>query len=161
MIVAGYYGFTLDICPLCICPPSIRISFPDDNLNKHQWFSPNLVCAVILWRSGLGLLMGKFHQILTELSVRDTPIFSFPDDTLSKCQGILNLIHAFIWKRSCLGLLMGKFRQWFTALSARYTIMAGCYTLMFLFTSENTVSFHCVKIPLLFISDIQWFHYLH
>ena len=28
--------------------------------------------------------MGKFRQILTELSARDTPIFSFPDDNLSK-----------------------------------------------------------------------------
>ena len=35
-------------------------------------FSPNLVCALILWRSGLGLLMGKFLQILIELSARDT-----------------------------------------------------------------------------------------
>ena len=25
-------------------------------------FSQNLVCALILWRSGLGLLMGKFHD---------------------------------------------------------------------------------------------------
>ena len=25
----------------------------------------------ILWRSGLGLLMGKFHQFLTELSARN------------------------------------------------------------------------------------------
>ena len=25
-------------------------------------------------------LMGKFLQIFTELSARDTPIFSFPDD---------------------------------------------------------------------------------
>ena len=33
--------------------------------------------------------MGKFHQILTELSARDTPKFSFPGDNLSKCQGIL------------------------------------------------------------------------
>ena len=47
-------------------------------------FSPNLVCALILWISGLGLLMGKFRQIFTELSARDTPIFSFPDDNLSK-----------------------------------------------------------------------------
>ena len=47
-------------------------------------FSPNLVCALILWRSGLGLLMGKFRQIFTELSAQDTPIFSFPDDNLSK-----------------------------------------------------------------------------
>ena len=27
--------------------------------------------------------MGKFRQIFTELSARDTPIFSFPDDKLT------------------------------------------------------------------------------
>ena len=43
-------------------------------------FSPNLVCAFILWRSGLELLIGKFHQILTELSARDTPIVLFSDN---------------------------------------------------------------------------------
>ena len=32
--------------------------------------------------------MGKFRQLLTELSARDTPIFSFPDDNLSKRQWI-------------------------------------------------------------------------
>ena len=30
-------------------------------------FSPNLVCALILWRSGLGLLMDKLHQFWTEV----------------------------------------------------------------------------------------------
>ena len=75
--MAGYYGFTL------VVRESIRFSFPDDNLSKHQWI-PNLVCALILWRSGLGLLMGKFRQFLTELSARDTPIISFPDYNLSK-----------------------------------------------------------------------------
>ena len=30
------------------------------------------------------LLMGKFRQIFTELSARDTPILLFPDDNLSK-----------------------------------------------------------------------------
>ena len=48
-----------------------------------------LVCALILWRSGLGLLMGTFCQTLTELSAQDTPIFSFSDDNFRKCQGIL------------------------------------------------------------------------
>ena len=51
-------------------------------------FSPNLVCALILWRSGLGLLMAKFRQFLTELPARDTPKFWFPDDNLSKHQWI-------------------------------------------------------------------------
>ena len=111
-----------------ICP-SVRFSFPDEYLSKHQWiftklgicidiveicfgiangqissifdgvicprrpyfrfrmitslningFSPNLVCALILWRSGLGLPIGKFRQILTELPAQDTSIFSFLD----------------------------------------------------------------------------------
>ena len=55
-------------------------SFPDYNLG----FSPNLLYALTLRRSGLGLLMGKFRQFFTELSARDTPIFSFPHDNLSK-----------------------------------------------------------------------------
>ena len=40
-------------------------------------FSPNSVCALILWRSGQGLFMGKFHQFLTELPARDRSVFSF------------------------------------------------------------------------------------
>ena len=32
--------------------------------------------------------MGKFRQIFTELSARDTAIFSFPDDNLSKYEWI-------------------------------------------------------------------------
>ena len=65
-------------------------SFVSDNLSKLNGFYPNMVVyAMILWRSGSGILMCKFRQILTELSARDTPIFSFPDDNLSKCQGIL------------------------------------------------------------------------
>ena len=66
--------------------PSVGFLFPDDNLSKCQWIFK--VCALILQRSGLGLLMGKFCQILTELSTRDTPIFWFPDDNLSKHQWI-------------------------------------------------------------------------
>ena len=46
------------------------------------------MCALILWRSGLGLLIGKFHQFLTELSARNTSLFSFPDDNFSKYQCI-------------------------------------------------------------------------
>ena len=46
--------------------------------------SPNLVCALILWTSSLGLLMVKFRQFLTELSARDMPVFSFPNNNMSK-----------------------------------------------------------------------------
>ena len=63
---------------------SVRFRFRVITSVNINGFSPNLICALILWRSGLGLLMGKFRQIFTELSARDTPIFSFPDYNLSK-----------------------------------------------------------------------------
>ena len=60
---------------------SVRPSvFRFQMMRNINGFSPNLVCALILWKSGLGLLMGKFRQFLTELSARGTPIVSFPDD---------------------------------------------------------------------------------
>ena len=46
-IVAGYYVFTLDIH--VSVRPSVRFSFPDDNLSKHQWIFPKLgICIDIV-----------------------------------------------------------------------------------------------------------------
>ena len=59
--VAGYYGFTLDVC------------------------------------------VGKFRQILTELSAQDTPIFLFPDDNFSK--------HKWIFTK--LGMCIDTMEVWF------------------------------------------------
>ena len=64
-----------------------RISFAVDNLSKNQWIFTKFG-ILIFWRSGLGLLLGKFHQILTELPAREMPIFSFLDDNSSKRQWI-------------------------------------------------------------------------
>ena len=77
----------------------------------------HLVCALIFWRSGLGLLMGKFRQFLTALFARDMLIFSFPDENLSKHQWIFTKLGMCteLW-RSGLGLLMGKFHQFLTEL---------------------------------------------
>ena len=53
--------------------------------------------------------MGKFRQIFTELSARDTPIFSFPDDSLSKYQGILTKLAICIdIKEMCFGIANGQ-----------------------------------------------------
>ena len=38
-------------------------------------FSPKSVCALVLWRSALRLLMGKVHQFLTELPACNTSVF--------------------------------------------------------------------------------------
>ena len=68
---------------LSICHTSVFL-FPDDNLSKFNRFPPNLVCALILWRSGLGLLMGKFCQFSTESSARNMSVVSFLEDNFSK-----------------------------------------------------------------------------
>ena len=63
-------------------------------------FSRNLVCALILRRSGAGLLIGEFRQFLIKLSSRDTSVFSIQDlDYLSNGFSP-NLICALILWRS-------------------------------------------------------------
>ena len=60
---------------------SVYILFPDDNLSKHQWIFSKLgrcINVVEIW-VGVGLLMGYFCQLLTELSARGTPIYSISD----------------------------------------------------------------------------------
>ena len=53
--------------------------------------------------------MGKFRQILTELSVRDTPIFAFPDDNLSKHQWIFTKLGMCIdIVEICFGIANGQ-----------------------------------------------------
>ena len=53
--------------------PAIRLYFTCRTITRVNLngFSPNLICAFILWRSALGLLIGKFCQFLTELSARN------------------------------------------------------------------------------------------
>ena len=49
-------------------------------LVNSNGFSPKLVCALILLRSALGLLMGKFCLFLTELCACNTSVFYFQDN---------------------------------------------------------------------------------
>ena len=77
--MVGYYGFTLDVrgsvspsVRLSVIRPSVRFSFPDDNLSKHQWiFIKHGVCIDIVevW---FGIDNGQISSIFTELSARDT-----------------------------------------------------------------------------------------
>ena len=111
--VVGYYGFTLDV-RVSVCPSVrqsyVRISFPDDNLSKHQWIFTKLGPCIDIVEIWFGIANGQIRQILTELSARDTPIFSFPDDNLTKHLWISTKLGiALILWRPGLGLLMGKF----------------------------------------------------
>ena len=75
-IVAVCYGFTLVVrvsVRLSAVRPSFRFRtyfrFRTITWVNINWFSPNFVCALILWRSGLGLLLNgqRFdkHTIVT------------------------------------------------------------------------------------------------
>ena len=53
--------------------------------------------------------MGKFRQIFTELTAQDTPIFSFPDDNLSKHQLIFSKLDMCIdIVQICFGIANGQ-----------------------------------------------------
>ena len=130
-IVAGYYGFTLDVHPSIFCSQMITWV---NIMDFHQtWY----VYWLILWRSCLGLLMGNFCQILKELSAWGTPIFLFPDDNLCKCKGILKKLGTCIdIKEIGFGIANGQIlSECLTELSVRDMIMAGYYSLTFLFES--------------------------
>ena len=98
MRMAGYYGLMLvSTCPsvyLSFVRPSV-FSFLDYNLSKCQWIF-NFVCALILWSSGLGLLMGKFCQFSTQLSPGDMSLSLFLDDNLSNYQWIFTTLSMYI-----------------------------------------------------------------
>ena len=66
--------------------------------------------------------MGKFRQLLTELSARGTPIFSFPDYNLSKEQEIFTKLGICIdIKEIWFGIANEQISSIFTELSARDT----------------------------------------
>ena len=76
--------------------------------------------------------MGKFCLIFTELSCRETPIFSFPDNNLSKCHGSLTKFGICIRIKDILfGYANGQISPILTELSARDTIVAGFCRLTF------------------------------
>ena len=59
-----------------VCP-SVHVSFPDDNLSKHQWIFTKLGMCIDIVEIWFGIANGQISSILT-------PIFSFPDYNLSK-----------------------------------------------------------------------------
>ena len=86
--------------------------------------SPNSLCALILWRSGLGLLMGKFRLFLTELYSCDMSVFSFPDNNFSKYQWIFTKLGVcFNFVETWFGISDGKILSIFDELSASNTVI--------------------------------------
>ena len=66
--------------------------FLDNNLSKHQWIFTKLGMCIDILEIWFGIANGQISsnfEVVTNVSARDMPIFSFRDDNLSKYQGIL------------------------------------------------------------------------
>ena len=104
----GYYDFVL-VVRVYVC--LFVFSSPDDNLNKYQWISTKLIIALILWRSSLGLLIGKFCQFLTVICLPDDSgrvlsfqvfIYLFTKETTFVTSCLLSCTPSPFWKGSSL-----------------------------------------------------------
>ena len=71
-------------CP-CVCPSVVNLSicsFPDNNFSKYQWIFTKLGMCSDGDEIGLGLLMAKFLQFLTELSALHMIVVGYYDSLL-------------------------------------------------------------------------------
>ena len=124
-IVAGYYGFTLDI----------RVSV---HLVWDCWWA-------------------NFIRFWRELSALDTPIFSFPDDNLRKCQGILTKFGTCIdMKEIWCGIANGQISPMFDRVICQWHDNGGVlYFNIFLFSQFCRPSryFFQIQWPLSLVSN--------
>ena len=91
--------------------------------------------------------MGNFRQILSDVSARDTPIFSFPNVNFSKCQEILTKLGTGIdMKEIWFGIANEQISSMFDrVICPRNTIMARYYSLTFLLSNtliQATLIYH-------------------
>ena len=65
MIMVGYYGFTLEVRvsvrPSVVCP-SVRFSFLDDNLSKHQWIFTKYGMCIDIVEIWFGIANGQISS---------------------------------------------------------------------------------------------------
>ena len=80
-IVAGYYGFTLDVrvsAHPTVHHLSVRFSFPDDNLSKYQWIFTKLGMCIDIVEIWFGIPNGQissnFYRVICP---RHAHIFCF------------------------------------------------------------------------------------
>ena len=77
MIMAGYYGFSLDT--RVSVHPSVRSSFPDDNLSKHQWIFTRLGMCIDIGEIWFGIANGQISSNVD----RDLPETYFHFQTIT------------------------------------------------------------------------------
>ena len=85
--MAGFYSFTLDVRVSVRPPyvrPSIRFSFLDEHLSKHQWIFTKLGMCFDIVEIWFGIANGQISSIFLRSYLPETPIFLFPDYNLNK-----------------------------------------------------------------------------
>ena len=79
------------VCPsirLSVVRLSIRISFPDENLSKHQWIFTKLGVCIDIVEICFGIANGQISSNFDGVTCPRQAQFSFPDDNLSQLQWI-------------------------------------------------------------------------
>ena len=105
--------------------------------------------ALILQRSGLGLLIGKFCHFLTVLSAYDRSAFSFPDVNFSNCQWVFTKLGVCIdVVEICFGIAVGQILSILTEFSAHDTSM-------FSFLDDNLSKYQWIFTKLDMCIDIM------
>ena len=148
----GYYGFALTVRV-----PVRNVVRPYFRFRTITWlnvngFSPNLVCALVLWRSGLPrLLMSKFRQFW-QSSARDTSVFSFPGDNFCKCR----------WIFTKLGMCIDIVEVWFGVVTGLISsifdrVICPWHVRIFFFSDDNcgTYMYHCTH-ETWYCGDLLW-----
>ena len=103
-------------------------------------FSPNLLCALILWTSALGLLMLEFRLFWQSYLPAKHPYFTFRTITWINFSGFSpNLMCALILWRSALGPLIGKFHQFWQSYlpTTQWLGIIVSHFIFYLFLHEN------------------------
>ena len=59
--MTGYYGFML------VVHPSVRFSFPDDNLSKHQWIFTKLGMCIDIVEIWFGIANGQISSLFDRI----------------------------------------------------------------------------------------------
>ena len=54
---------------------SVRFSFPEDNLSKHQWIFTKLGMCIDIVEIWFGIANGQISSIFDKLSARDAHMF--------------------------------------------------------------------------------------
>ena len=83
-MVSRWTSVCLSIRPSYI-HPSVHFSFPDDNLSKHHWIFTKLGLGIDIVDTWFGIANGQISSnFYGVVCPRHAPIYSFPDDNLSK-----------------------------------------------------------------------------